>query len=218
MLGIARALDGLSSSASRSTANGETRAVARLRVAMASGDNQRHARFRYNRPYVAFLDNHGVAKRTASDHLRRHCPPFFCRRRLIKPTLPRCLSSLAPSLSAALAAFVKFAVLPDTQTFAGLSLVLGAVLIPLSCFIALPWQPVLFTAATANFMPLLAPTNEMSYDGQQFYNSALAIMVGIGAAALAMRLLPPLSPARGPAGSSISRFAICGGSRGRRGL
>jgi uncharacterized membrane protein YccC len=44
------------------------------------------------------------------------------------------------------------------------------------------------------FLPLLAPTNEMSYDPGQFYNSALATIVGPGIAALAFALLPPLSP------------------------
>jgi uncharacterized membrane protein YccC len=48
---------------------------------------------------------------------------------------------------------------------------------------------------TANFIPLLAPANQMSYDTQQFYNAALAIVAGVGVAALAFRLLPPLSPA-----------------------
>jgi uncharacterized membrane protein YccC len=47
----------------------------------------------------------------------------------------------------------------------------------------------------AYFTPLLAPTNQMSYDTQQFYNSALAIIAGSGAAALSFRLIPPLSPA-----------------------
>jgi uncharacterized membrane protein YccC len=47
----------------------------------------------------------------------------------------------------------------------------------------------------ANFVPLLAPANEMSYDTVAFYNGALAIVAGCGAAALAFRLLPPLSPA-----------------------
>jgi uncharacterized membrane protein YccC len=47
---------------------------------------------------------------------------------------------------------------------------------------------------TANFIPLLAPTNQMSYDTQQFYNGALAIVAGGGVAALAFHLLPPLSP------------------------
>jgi len=45
------------------------------------------------------------------------------------------------------------------------------------------------------FVPLLAPANPMSYDTRQFYNAALAIVGGIGAAALSFRLLPPLSPA-----------------------
>jgi uncharacterized membrane protein YccC len=35
----------------------------------------------------------------------------------------------------------------------------------------------------------------MSYDTIQFYNAALAIVAGTGAAALSFRLLPPLSPA-----------------------
>jgi uncharacterized membrane protein YccC len=53
----------------------------------------------------------------------------------------------------------------------------------------------MFTAMTANFIPLLAPANQMSYDTQQFYNSALAIVAGVGAGAFSFRLLPPLSPA-----------------------
>ena len=102
---------------------------------------------------------------------------------------------IGASIAAALAALFRFAVLPHIQTFAGLSLVLGVALIPLSCFLVLSRRPMLFMAATANFMPLLAPTNEMTYDAQQFYDYALAIVAGIGAAALAMRLLPPLMPA-----------------------
>jgi uncharacterized membrane protein YccC len=46
-----------------------------------------------------------------------------------------------------------------------------------------------------NFVPLLAPANQMSYDTLHFYNAALAIAAGCGAAALSFRLLPPLSPA-----------------------
>jgi uncharacterized membrane protein YccC len=41
----------------------------------------------------------------------------------------------------------------------------------------------------------MAPTNQMSYDPGQFYNSALAIAAGCGIAPLAFSLLPPLSPA-----------------------
>jgi uncharacterized membrane protein YccC len=59
---------------------------------------------------------------------------------------------------------------------------------------AQPWQTVVFMALAANFVPLLAPTNQMTYDTVQFYNNASAIVAGLAAAALSFRLLPPLSP------------------------
>jgi uncharacterized membrane protein YccC len=98
-------------------------------------------------------------------------------------------------LTAAFAAIVKFAVLPDVQTFAGFGLALGVVLVPAGALMAQPWQTAMFAAMAANFVPLLAPENQTSYDTQQFYNAAIAIMVGVGAGALSFRLLPPLSPA-----------------------
>src|SRR6267154_6859386 len=98
-------------------------------------------------------------------------------------------------LTAALAAVVKFAVLPGVTTFAGFSLAIGLVLVPAGALMAQPWQTAMFTAMAANFVPLLAPANQMSYDTQQFCNAGLAIVAGVGAAALSFRLLPPLSPA-----------------------
>jgi len=98
-------------------------------------------------------------------------------------------------LTVAFAAIVKFAVLPGVDTFAGFSLAIGLVLVPGGALMAQPWQTTTFTAMAAQFIPLLAPANQMSYDTQQFYNAALAIIAGVGAAALAFRLLPPLSPA-----------------------
>jgi uncharacterized membrane protein YccC len=53
----------------------------------------------------------------------------------------------------------------------------------------------LFTAMTMGFVPILQPTNPETYDTQLFYNVALAIVAGMGAAALSFRILPPLSPA-----------------------
>jgi len=44
-------------------------------------------------------------------------------------------------------------------------------------------------------VPLLGPANQESYDTVQFYNTAMAIVIGLGAATLSFRLLPPLSPA-----------------------
>jgi uncharacterized membrane protein YccC len=98
-------------------------------------------------------------------------------------------------LTAAFAAIVEFAVLPGLETFAAFGLAIGLVLIPAGAGIAQPWQTAMFMAMTANFIPLLAPTNQMSYDTVQFYNSALAIVAGVGAGAFSFRLLPPLSPA-----------------------
>src|ERR1700761_1462184 len=97
-------------------------------------------------------------------------------------------------LSVVLAAITAFAVLPGLETFAGFSLAIGLVLVPVGALMAQPWQTVMFVGMTANFIPLLAPTNRMSYDTQQFYNGALAIVAGVGVAALVFRLLPPLSP------------------------
>jgi uncharacterized membrane protein YccC len=97
-------------------------------------------------------------------------------------------------LAAALAAIVKFSVLPGLTTFAGFALAIGLVLVPTGALM-IRLQVPMFTAMIVTFVPLLAPANQMSYDTQQFYNGALAIVIGVGAAALAFRLLPPLSPA-----------------------
>jgi uncharacterized membrane protein YccC len=98
-------------------------------------------------------------------------------------------------MTAALAAIVKFAILPGFTSFAGFGLALGLVLVPAGALMAQPWQTAMFIAVAANFVPLLAPTNQMTYDPQAFFNAALAIIAGVGAAALSFRLLPPLSPA-----------------------
>jgi uncharacterized membrane protein YccC len=98
-------------------------------------------------------------------------------------------------VGAVLAAIIAFAVLPKFESFAAFSLAIGLVLVPAGAGMAQPWQTMVFTAMAANFVPLLAPANQESYDTQQFYNAALAIVTGLGAAAVSFRLIPPLSPA-----------------------
>jgi uncharacterized membrane protein YccC len=96
------------------------------------------------------------------------------------------------------AAIIKFAVLPGLETFPAFCVAIGLFLIPVSFARAQSRQPAaiaVFTAMGINFLPLLAATNQMSYDTAEFYNSALAIVAGCGVAPLAFRLLPPLSPA-----------------------
>jgi uncharacterized membrane protein YccC len=93
------------------------------------------------------------------------------------------------------AAIVGFAALPTVETFLGFSIMIGLYLIPVGAGVAQPWQTAIFIGMTYNFIPLLAPANQMTYDTVQFYNSALAIGAGSVAGALSFRLLPPLSPA-----------------------
>jgi uncharacterized membrane protein YccC len=102
---------------------------------------------------------------------------------------------MGTALAAVLAAIVAFAVLPRFETFTGFSAVMGVYLVPVGALMAQPWQAAMFAPMVANFVPMLAPANEMSYNTLQFYNSTLAIVAGCGAAALSFRLLPPLSPA-----------------------
>ena len=102
---------------------------------------------------------------------------------------------IGTGLTAAFAAIIAFAVLPNSETFAAFSLAIGLVLVPAGAGMAQPWQTAMFTAMAANFVPMLAPANPMSYDTVQFYNAAVAIVAGVGAAAVSFRLMPPLSPA-----------------------
>jgi uncharacterized membrane protein YccC len=98
-------------------------------------------------------------------------------------------------LAAILAAIVQFALLPSLTGFAAFSLALGLVLVPAGALMVQPWRTTMFTAMAFYFIPLLEPANQMNYDPQQFYNASSAIVIGVASAALAFRLLPPLSPA-----------------------
>jgi uncharacterized membrane protein YccC len=101
---------------------------------------------------------------------------------------------MGTGLAAVCAAIFLFAVLPNVTSLAGLSIVLALYLIPAGALMAQPWQASMFVPMAGNFVPLLGPANQMSYDPVQFYNAALAIVAGCGAAALSFRLIPPLSP------------------------
>ena len=110
------------------------------------------------------------------------------------------LFTVGAILDLILTAVVAFAVLPGLPTdgFAALSLVIGVCLVPIGALLRQarqPWQVGLFTAMTMGFVPILQPTNPETYDTQLFYNIGLAIVAGMGAAALSFRILPPLSPA-----------------------
>jgi uncharacterized membrane protein YccC len=110
------------------------------------------------------------------------------------------LFTVGAVLDLILTAIVAFAVLPALRSddFIGFCLVIGACLVPIGALLRQarqPWQAGLFTAMTMGFMPILQPTNPETYDTLLFYNIALPIVAGMGAAALSFCLLPPLSPA-----------------------
>jgi uncharacterized membrane protein YccC len=98
-------------------------------------------------------------------------------------------------ITAALAAVIAFAVLPNRETFPAFSLAIGLVLVPAGAGIAQPWQTPMFMAIAFNFVPILGPANQESYDTQQFYNAAAAIVIGVSVGTCSFRLIPPLSPA-----------------------
>jgi uncharacterized membrane protein YccC len=97
--------------------------------------------------------------------------------------------------STILAAIVKFAMLPAFETFPAFCGAIGLILVPVGFATVQSRQSAVFALLGFQFVALLAPTNPMSYDTAQFYNTALGIIAGAGAAALAFRLLPQLSPA-----------------------
>ena len=50
-------------------------------------------------------------------------------------------------------------------------------------------------AASVNYLPMLSITNGITFDASQFWNTSSGIVAGIACGAVAMRILPPLSPA-----------------------
>jgi uncharacterized membrane protein YccC len=105
--------------------------------------------------------------------------------------------TLGTAVAVVFAATVKFAVLPNLETFPAFSLAIGLYLVPVGFALANSSKPVMvavFGAMAFNFIPLLQPLNQMSYDTAQFYNTSLAIFAGCGIAVVSFRLLPPLSP------------------------
>ena len=98
-------------------------------------------------------------------------------------------------LGSGVAAVLVFAILPRATTFPSLCLALGLALVPLGFMLARAKSPLFFFAASVNFLPMLSINNTISFDASQFWNTASSILVGIAVGALAMRILPPLSPA-----------------------
>jgi uncharacterized membrane protein YccC len=97
-------------------------------------------------------------------------------------------------LSAVIAGMILFGLLPRVASFTGLALTLGLAFVPLGVLIAWPWRPMVVSAAAFNLVSFLSLRNVAVYDAAQFYNSVLAILAGVAAGVIMIRIVPPLSP------------------------
>jgi uncharacterized membrane protein YccC len=100
---------------------------------------------------------------------------------------------IGTGIAAIVAAVIKFAFLPQQEGFLAFSLIIAIALVPLGALSSLPRLAPYFMAATLNLVPLLTPTNEMTYDAAAFFNSALGLLSGCVAGGLALLLIPPVS-------------------------
>ncbi len=98
-------------------------------------------------------------------------------------------------LGSGVAAVLVFAILPRATTFPDLCLALGLALVPLGFMLARAKNPLFFFAASVNFLPMLSINNTITFDASQFWNTSSAILAGIAVGAIAMLILPPVSPA-----------------------
>jgi uncharacterized membrane protein YccC len=97
-------------------------------------------------------------------------------------------------ITAVIAAFVKFALLPNHETFLAFSLIISMALVPLGALSTVPILAPCLVPATILFIPLLTPANQITYDTVSYFNSALGILTGCGFGAVALALFPPLPP------------------------
>ena len=96
-------------------------------------------------------------------------------------------------IAAVVGGILKFAVLPNHETFLAFSLIIAAALVPLGALSTIPLLAPYFLSTTSNFVPLLTPTNQMTYNSLAYYNSALGLLAGCAAGGLVLVLIPPLS-------------------------
>jgi uncharacterized membrane protein YccC len=100
---------------------------------------------------------------------------------------------IGTAIAAIAAVAIKFAFLPNHEGFLAFYLIIGAALAPLGALSSVPLLAPYVTPAALNFVPLLAPTNEMTYDAAAFFNSALGLLSGCAVGGLALVLIPPVS-------------------------
>ena len=97
-------------------------------------------------------------------------------------------------IAAVCAAVVKFAVLPQCESFVCLCAFFACYLVPVGALGSRGRLPAMFGVMAPSFVALVSPANVIVYNTAAFYNAALALIAGASLAALAFLLLPPLPP------------------------
>lgn len=95
-------------------------------------------------------------------------------------------------IAAIVVACIKFALLVNKESFVALALVMAIGLVPLGALSSVPLLAPFFIPASLNFIPMLSPTNLMTYDVAAYINTALGLLAGCAAGGLALLLIPHL--------------------------
>jgi uncharacterized membrane protein YccC len=91
-----------------------------------------------------------------------------------------------------LATLLNFAVLPAVTGFLGFSLAFAGVLLPVGALSAIPSYKAFSAAAVVNFLGILLPQNQPTYDLASFLNTGVAVVAGTIVGCLWMALLPAI--------------------------
>ncbi|HYZ63452.1 MAG TPA: FUSC family protein [Acetobacteraceae bacterium] len=103
------------------------------------------------------------------------------------------LNYLAGTIAALiLATLCNFCALPAATDFLGFSLALACVLLPLGALSAAPRYKAFAATAAVNFLAILAPQDQPSYDLAAFLNNGVAVTAGTILACFWMALLPTI--------------------------
>jgi uncharacterized membrane protein YccC len=95
-------------------------------------------------------------------------------------------------IAAVVVAFIKFVLLVNKETFGAFALMIAIGLVPLGALSSVPLLAPFFIPASLNFVPMLSPTNLMTFDVASYLNTALGLLTGCAAGGLALLLIPHL--------------------------
>lgn len=98
--------------------------------------------------------------------------------------------SVGTLIGAVVAGVLKFTALINHETFLAFSLIISIALVPMGALSTVPALFPFFTPATMNFLPLLRPSNVMTFDPVEFLNVVFGLLAGCVAGGIALLVIP----------------------------